>query len=65
MEKRRVRGDLIQVFRMIKGFDRINYRNYFEFALENRTRGYTFKLLKKRSNGKFRKKITQRIIKYI
>ena len=55
LEKRRVRGDLIQVFRMIKGFDRINYSDYFEFALENRTRGHSFKLLKKRCNGEFRK----------
>ena len=38
LEKRRVRGDLIRIFRMIKGFDRINYRDYFEFALESRTR---------------------------
>ena len=63
LEKRRVRGDLIQVFRMIKGFDRINYRDYFEFALESRTRGHSFKLLKKRSNREFRKHFfTQRVV---
>ena len=50
LEKRRVRGDLIQVFRMIKGFlYRINYRDYFEFALENRTRGHSFKLYQRNS----------------
>ena len=41
---------------MINCFDRINYSDYFEFALESRTRGHSFKLLKKRSNGEFRKK---------
>ena len=50
---------------MIKGFDRINYRDYFEFALESRTRGHSFKLLKKRSNGEFRKHFfTQRVVNF-
>ena len=48
---------------MIKGFDRINYRDYFESALESRTRGHSLKLLKKRSNEKFRKQFfTQRVV---
>ena len=52
LEQRRVRGNLIQVFRMIEGFD---MRDYFDFSLENRTCGKSFKLLKKRSNVDLRK----------
>ena len=48
---------------MIKGFDKINYRDYFDFALESRARGHSLKLLKKRSNGEFRKHLfTQRVV---
>ena len=30
LEKRRVRGDLIQVFRIVKGFDKIKMEDFFE-----------------------------------
>jgi len=29
-EKRRVRGDLIQVFKILKGFDKLDYSYFFE-----------------------------------
>ena len=29
VEKRRVRGDLIQVFRIVKGFDKIKMEDFF------------------------------------
>ena len=31
---------------MIKGFNTINYRDYFEFELESRTRGHSFQIIK-------------------
>jgi len=30
-EKRRIRGDLIQAFRIIKGFDKLNMNYFFHF----------------------------------
>jgi hypothetical protein len=63
LEKRRVRGDLIQVFKILKGFDKVDYRDYFEISQENRTRGHSLKLVKKRSKSDIRKYFfTQRII---
>ena len=48
LEKRRARGDLIQVFKIIKGIDRVNYR-LFEIAATDRsykTRGHSLKIIK-------------------
>ena len=30
LEVRRLKGDLIQVFKILKGFDKVNYQNFFE-----------------------------------
>ena len=49
LEKRRARGDLIQVFKIIKGIDRVNYRHFFEIAATDRsykTRGHSLKIIK-------------------
>ena len=45
-EKRRDRGDLIQVFKLIKGFDKVDYRQFFKFASCSRTRGHMYKIIK-------------------
>jgi hypothetical protein len=63
LEKRRVRGDLIQVFKMLKGFDKTNYQEFFELTNAGRTRGHTLKLNKKCCSGDLRKHFfTQRVI---
>ena len=63
MEKRRVRGDLIEVFKMLKGFEKIDYRTFFMISTEGKTRGHTLKLVKKRSNVDLRKYFfSQRVI---
>src|SRR5579864_8235140 len=51
LEKRRVRGDLIQVFKLLKGYIKIDYRKFFEISLIGRTRGHSLKLVKKCCNG--------------
>ena len=48
MEKRRSRGDLIELFKILKGFDKIRVKDLFEFDTSNITRGHNFKLKKKR-----------------
>ena len=63
LEKRRVRGDLIQVFKMIRGIDKIDYRNFFEIRNSNLTRGHNCKLVKKRSRLELRRNFfSQRVV---
>jgi hypothetical protein len=49
LEKRRERGDLIQVFKLIKGIDNVDYSKFFTLAENSRTRGHSYKLLKDRA----------------
>ena len=37
VEKRRARGDLIQVFKIIKGIDKVDCRQFFEITDSNRS----------------------------
>ena len=46
LEDRRLRGDLIQVFKILKGFDKVNYQNLFELDQDTSRRGHTLKLVK-------------------
>jgi ribonucleases P/MRP protein subunit RPP40 len=63
LEKRRVRGDLIQVFKMINGIDKIDYRKFFEMSGVHRTRGHNCRLIKKRSKLDIRKYFfSQRVV---
>jgi hypothetical protein len=43
LEKRRVRGDLIQVFKILKGFDKIDSSKFFTLSGKEATRGHKFK----------------------
>ena len=57
LENRRVRGDLIQVFRIVKGFDRVNTEDFFD--LDNggghALRGHNLKLKVNRSRLQLRR----------
>ena len=47
LEDRHVRGDLIEVFKLIKGFENIDYTQFFSIIREGpsaQTRGHQFKL---------------------
>ena len=49
LEQRRLRGQLIEVFKILRGFDNVDYRNLFELS-EGRTRNHGYKLVLKRFN---------------
>ena len=46
LEKRRIRGDLIETFKLIHGYENVNREIFFELADSN-TRSNTFKLKKR------------------
>ena len=50
LQKRRRRGDMIETFKMLKGFDRLDIQNLFEMDNVCKTRGHGLKLKKKRFN---------------
>jgi len=57
-----VRGDLIEVFKIINGFEDVNYKDYFVLS-NTGLRRHEFKLFKGRFNTTIRKNtFSQRVI---
>jgi len=50
LEDRRVRADLIEVFKMTHRYSSVTLDTFFEIDSASRTRGHPWKLKKKRSN---------------
>ena len=46
LETRRLRGDLIEAFKILKGKENIEIDKFFEVVASDRTRGHTLKLFK-------------------
>ena len=55
LEDRRVRGDMIEVFKMLKGISKVDSSRWFSLAENSRTRGHSYKLVKCRSRLDVRK----------
>ena len=51
LKQRRLRGDLIQVFKIIKGIDNLDYSKYFTIDSSNYTRGNGCKIIGKSFNS--------------
>jgi len=63
LKERRVRTDLIEVYKMVNGNSGMSFDRFFEYDTNGRTRGHSKKLRKKRSNTDLRKYFfTDRII---
>ena len=63
LEERRTRGDLIEVFKIIKGLSKVDYHDFFRLAGNDRTRGHKYKLIKSRSRLVVRKNFfSQRVV---
>ena len=45
LETRRLRGDLIKVFKIVKGFDNVDFRNFFHLSTKG-LRGHSLKIFK-------------------
>ena len=50
LSKRRLRGDLIEVYKIVRGLSGLEFSNFFQYAEQRNTRGHRFKLFKLRSN---------------
>ena len=62
LETRRLRGDLIEVFKIFKGYDDLQPSKFFNLSI-NLTRGHSLKLFKDRFNLDCRKFVfSQRVI---
>ena len=63
LQGRRVRADLIEVFKLINGLTNLKFEVFFEFDTNSRTRGHARKLIKNRFNRDLRQHFfTERII---
>ena len=49
LSERRMRGDVIEVLKILKGFSKVNYKTWFELSANSRTRGHGCKHIKSRS----------------
>ena len=49
LEHRRIRADLIEVYKIIHGLSNVKFLTFFEYSDEHRTRGHSLKLQKHRS----------------
>ena len=49
LKGRRLRGDLIQAFKLLKGLYQINYNNFFVLDVNTSRRGHTLKIAKPRA----------------
>jgi len=65
LEERRDRGDLIEVFKIIKGIDKVNYQNFLKLVDNSKTRGHRYKIEKIRSRLDIRKNyFSQRVVNH-
>lgn len=65
LEERRNRADVIEVFKMFKGYSDISPLQFFEMAPAVNTRGHSMKLQKKYSNLDLRKYFfSERVVRY-
>ena len=63
LQYRRIRADMIQVYKIMHGIDRIDSGLFFEESNTSRTRGHRFKISKVRCKTSFRKAVfSQRVV---
>ena len=48
LEKRRLRGQLIETFKLLKGINKVDYRQYFQLSENTSTRGHAYKVVLQR-----------------
>ena len=65
LEERRIRADLIEVFKMLNGLSGIPFESMFTLDTSKRTRGHSYKILKSRFNTDLRQHFfSERVINF-
>ena len=65
LEQRRLRGDLIEVFKLVKGFEDMDYKKLFKIHDINITRGHSYKFFTPHARLDVRKQFFSiRVIKH-
>jgi hypothetical protein len=62
LEARLTRGNLIEVFKILKGFIKVDCKSVFQLAGNSKTRGNKYKLVKTRSRLDIRKHFFSQIV---
>ena len=63
LEDRRVRADLIEVYKIMHGLSPVNFNTFFEYSTNSNTRGHSLKLHKRRVHTDLRQHFfTERVI---
>ena len=63
LEMRRVRGDLIEVYKIVHGLEGLKATDFFTFCEASTTRGHCYKIFKQRSRLNIRKyAFSQRVV---
>ena len=63
LDERRTRGDLIEMFKMIKGLNKADYKSFSTIVQNSRTRGHGFKFIKNRLRLDIRRHfVSQRVV---
>jgi len=63
LEERRNRADLIETFKLVKGMTRVPYEVFFEIDHSARTRGHSYRIVKKRFSTTSRQfSFSQRVV---
>jgi len=65
LEDRRIRADLVEVYKMVYGLSSVRLNTFFEFSSLDRTRGHSLKLKKNRFRTELRQHFfTERVLIY-
>ena len=62
LEFRRMRGDLMETYKIMKGVDKMEARKLFPLVGETRTRGHSLKIRGSRFRLELRRNFTQRVV---
>jgi hypothetical protein len=64
LETRRIRGDLIETYKIVTGKEALSADRFFEFSNDSRTRGHRYKLKKLSVGGIKQKYFSARVVNY-